>query len=206
MSNYSYPPEVPLPPPPPKKSNKTLWIVLGSIAAVVVLACCGVGSLVFLADDDESGKTNASGDNDDGGAEAADDEGEAAKVGDTVTDGTFEFTVEKVEDGVSDVGDEYLNKKASGEFTIVHVTVKNVGDAAELFSDTEQKVVDAEGKEYDADSEAGIYIKDNDALLENINPGNEITAQLVFDTPADVTLDHVLLFGSFGSDGVAVAL
>lgn len=196
------------PPAAPKKSNKTAWIVIGAIGAVVLLACCGIGAAVFVLNDDKPSASGSENSDADSGSDADNDskKEKSAKIGDTVKDGDFEFTVTKVEDGVAKVGDEYLEKEASGQFVIVHVTVKNVGEKADLFSDTEQKIIDVDGKEYDADSEAGIYIKDNQALLDNINPGNDAKVQLVFDVPDKVKLDSIKLAGNFGSDGVSVKL
>lgn len=43
----------------------------------------------------------------------------AAGIGDKVRDGSFEFTVKKVNCGVRQVGDTYLNKKAQGQFCVI---------------------------------------------------------------------------------------
>ncbi len=46
-----------------------------------------------------------------------------------VRDGKFEFVVTGVQPGLAEVGDNpYLTKKAQGQFVIVTVTVKNIGD------------------------------------------------------------------------------
>lgn len=81
--------------------------------------------------------------------------------------------------GVSQVGDEYLN----------------------------QKVQDAQGRTFSADSAAGIYLKDNQVLLETINPANSARGVRAFDmpvgaTPVSITLKDLSLF----SGGTTVTL
>nr|WP_231372206.1 DUF4352 domain-containing protein [Terracoccus sp. 273MFTsu3.1] len=48
--------------------------------------------------------------------------------------------------GVKSVGDQYLNEKAQGQF----VLVSNIGDEAQLLSDSSQKVRDAKVREFPA--------------------------------------------------------
>nr|WP_284291292.1 DUF4352 domain-containing protein [Luteimicrobium album] len=91
-------------------------------------------------------------------------------MGDAVRDGKFEFTVTKVEKGVAKVGDEYLNEKAQGQFVLVHMTVKNIGKEAQTFYDGNQTLRDTDGRKFDADSEAGIYLDDSNAFLTTSTP------------------------------------
>lgn len=137
----------------------------------------------------------------------ADDAGAAkAKIGTAVRDGQFEFTVTKVEKNVASVGSEYLNEKAQGTYVIVHVTVKNIGEKAQLFSDSSQKVLDGSGREFSTDTAAGIYIEDNKVFFNDINPGNSVKGKLVFDMPKGASPATVELHDSPFSDGVTVAL
>jgi len=54
-------------------------------------------------------------------------------------DGKFEFTVSKVDCGATRVGSDLLDEKAQGVFCLVDVTVKNIGDEAQLFDGSSQK-------------------------------------------------------------------
>jgi hypothetical protein len=49
------------------------------------------------------------------------------------TDGKFQFTVTSLKCGATQVGPKDFGQKAQGQFCLVGVTVKNVGDTAELF-------------------------------------------------------------------------
>jgi len=129
------------------------------------------------------------------------------RLGDTVKDGKFSFKVTKVEKGVERVGGEYLGSSAQGQYVLVHVTVKNIGEEAQLFSDSSQKLIDAQGRQYDTDSgAAALGLKDSNAFLNTINPGNTVKGILLFDVPKDFKIKAIELHDSVFSDGVTVAL
>lgn len=104
-----------------------------------------------------------------------------AKIGDTVRDGAFAFTVTRLERR-SRVGSEFIGADAQGVFLLVHITVKNVGDQAQAFTSAAQKL-HADGKEYDADTGAAIYVENSRSLYEKINPGNSVRGVVLFDIP-----------------------
>lgn len=138
--------------------------------------------------------------------EAKDAADAQAGVGTAVRDGEFEFTVTKVKKGVASVGSRYLKQKAQGQYVILNVTVKNIGEKPQLLSDSEQKVRDGSGREFSTDSTAGIYIEDNKVFFSEINPGNSVKGQLVFDMPKGAKPATVELHDSLFSDGVSVSL
>ncbi|WP_327045399.1 DUF4352 domain-containing protein [Microbispora sp. NBC_01189] len=132
---------------------------------------------------------------------------QAPGLGDVVKDGKFAFKVTKVDKGLSQVGESFTVSKAQGQYILVHLTVKNIGDEAQLFSDSAQKLVDARGRTFDADSgAAAIGLKDSNAFLNNINPGNSVKGILLFDVPKNLTLRSVELHDSIFSGGVTVSL
>lgn len=132
--------------------------------------------------------------------------GDGFGMGDVAQDGKFEFVVTEVETGVEQVGSEYLNETAQGQFVLVHLEVTNVGDKAQTLFDSSQHLIDTDGREHSADSSAGIYLEDNKVLLNEINPGNTLSGVLVFDIPADATPASVELHDSMFSGGVTVSL
>jgi hypothetical protein len=144
-------------------------LLLGVFVAAVIAAGCGVAG-------DESGQPPA--DLVGGQVQAA------PKTLAPVRDGKFEFTVQDVKCGVAEVGEDFMAEQAQGQFCLVTVQVKNIGDQPQTFSDMEQKGFDAGGKEYGTDSMAGIAANENNELfLDGINPGNEVEVVLVFDIP-----------------------
>ncbi|GIH50623.1 protein of unknown function [Microbispora rosea] len=132
---------------------------------------------------------------------------QAPALGDVVKDGKFAFKVSKVEKGLSQVGESFTVSKAQGQYVLIHLTVKNIGDKAQMFSDSAQKLIDAKGRTFDADSGAAVLgLKDSNAFLNNINPGNAVNGILLFDVPKDIKLKAVELHDSVFSDGVTVSL
>ncbi|MFG3604846.1 DUF4352 domain-containing protein [Micromonospora chersina] len=114
-------------------------------------------------------------------------------VGDKVRGGDFEFTVNSVKCGISQVGSQYLNTKAQGTFCKINVTVKNVTKSAHTFhADGTLTAQDATGREYEADGEAGIYGNtDGQGFLDEINPGNSVKANVYFDVPKGTKLKTI---------------
>lgn len=114
-------------------------------------------------------------------------------VGDKVRGGDFEFTVNGVKCGITQVGSSYFNHKAQGTFCRVSVTVKNVTKSAHLFhADGTITAQDASGREYDVDGEAAIYGNDDaKGFLDEINPGNSVKANVYFDVPKGTKLKTI---------------
>jgi hypothetical protein len=208
-SNLQNPnPQAPAAPVPPRKRRgRTLLIVTGGIFALIV-----VGG-IFGGGKSGTGATSptvtaapaANGD----ATQAAPAKAEAAppKVGVEVRDGKFAFTVVKVETGLPTIGSDFTKSTAQGSYVLVHLKVRNIGDKAQLLSDSSQKLIDAQGRKFDADTSAAIMsLENNQTFLNNINPGNEVTGTLVFDVPAGVELAALELHDSLFSGGVKVAL
>lgn len=183
--------------PPAKPKKKWPWIVLG-IAVVMILGCVGVFAIVAKGAKDavDTLDGNTSGKNTVAGA-----------MNTPAKDGKFEFTVTKLECGKTSVGDSILAVKAQGQFCIVSVTVKNIAKEAQTFDGSSQKAYDAKNTQYSDDSGAEIAInKNSQTFLEQINPGNSVKGQLVFDVPKGTKLTSIELHDSFLSGGVKVPL
>lgn len=139
-----------------------------------------------------------------------DEQDTAAKPGTPVRDGKFEFVVAKLTCGKKTVGGQYLNATAQGQFCVVPMTVKNIGDKAQMFSASDQKAFIGDAS-YEADSMASMYVETSangksSSFLENINPGNSVKGSIVFDVPKGKTLDRIALHDSMFSGGVEVQL
>lgn len=123
---------------------------------------------------------------------------ETAGIGDMVVAEDWEFTVTKFTCGKAKVGDEYLNKKAQGQYCLLNITVKNNGSKEENLSGDNQKLFDADGREFSSDSEASIYNDSDSALFfEGINPGNSAKGTVIFDVPKDAKIIKTELVGGF---------
>ncbi len=140
-------------------------------------------------------------------SKAADKPSAGPGIGDPVRDGKFEFTVTKVKRGVPSVGSDFMQEKAQGSYTLVYLTVKNIGDQGQYFTDDNQKVLDASGRQFEADSTADMSVDGNDnVLFQQINPGNSIQGVLVFDLPKGTKATSMELHDSMFSGGTTVQL
>ncbi|MEN3538103.1 DUF4352 domain-containing protein [Microbispora sp. ZYX-F-249] len=190
-----------------KKGNGCLKAVLGGAAVLMVLIVIGV--LLGGGDDSQVSLTDGTGET----AQAAKPrtsrpsrEAPPPGLGDVVKDGKFAFKVTKVEKGLSQVGEGLTAHKAQGQYVLVHLTVKNIGDEAQTFSDYAQKLIDTKGRTFDADTGAAIWLQDSNAFLEKINPGNSVKGFLLFDVPKNLAIKAVELHDSAWSGGVTVSL
>ncbi|WP_233213589.1 DUF4352 domain-containing protein [Mycobacterium hubeiense] len=122
-------------------------------------------------------------------------------------DGKFEFRVLDVARAatVSDpTGNPYMTVSAQGEFIVVTLSVTNIGDQPQSYFGQNQKLIDASGREYGANTQADMYM--NDTGTGEINPGNSIQVRVAFDVPPGTTPAALELHDSMFSGGVSVRL
>jgi hypothetical protein len=176
--------------------HKILTVVLAFIAIAIIAGAAGGGS---------KSDTNT-------GDKAKTDNKTAmttAKVGEAARDGQFEFIVKSVTCGKPSVTDSsgYVTKTAQGQYCLMDVTVKNIGDKQQYFSESDQKLLNSAGQQYSPDTTATLTNSNNsDALLAQINPGNTAQGVLVFDIPKDQTAVSAEMHDSSFSGGVKVNL
>ncbi|WP_345752224.1 DUF4352 domain-containing protein [Microbacterium rhizophilus] len=185
-----------------KKPIFKRWWLWAIIVVIIAIAWPKGGGSDAPASDPASSDQAAS-EQDEQAAEPPADEEEApadevpavTPIGTAAEIGSLSITVTQVEPGVPQVGEEIggtlLGEKAQGQFVLIHVSVENVGTEAESFSDMNAKVYDAQDREFEANSAAGIYIDGNDSLFGEINPGNTLQGVLVFDIPADASAERL---------------
>lgn len=136
----------------------------------------------------------------------ADKKDTAPGIGDPVKSGDLQFTVTKVVRDRAQVGQDFMAQKAQGRFTLVYVTVRNVGNDSETLLDSEQKIKDADSKTYSPDSGAELIMDDNDVWLAQINPGNAVDGVLVYDMPVGVKATAIDFSGGLFKDSKTVQL
>ena len=122
-------------------------------------------------------------------------------------DGKFEFVVQGVECGKKEVVSpetDALRKTAQGEYWLMTLSVKNIGNEQQYFSESDQKLLNAEGQQFSPDSTATLY--NSDVFLAQINPGNSVQGVLVFDVPAGAKITAAQMHDSAFSGGVRINL
>lgn len=214
----------PLPPAPPTPApQKRNWFArhkiltgLAGLVAVVVVATAATSSS-GSSDPEPAAATSATGTTAAAAKTAAtspaakESTGKQKKdtapgIGDPVKSGDLQFTVTKVVRDRTKVGQEYLTETAQGRYTLVYVTVRNVGDDSETLLDDDQKIKDTDNKTYSPDSTAEISMKNNDVFFEQINPGNAVDGVLVYDMPVGVRATAIDFNGGLFEDAKTVQL
>ncbi|MEV6557028.1 DUF4352 domain-containing protein [Nocardia sp. NPDC051756] len=188
------------------------------IVVAVVIGLCGFGSVMAAVNGGDDKKTDTTAGP--AAAPAAGAAGESAAppaakppaasapgLNTPVRDGKFEFVVTGVQVGLAEVGDNpYLQRKAQGAYTIVSMTVKNTSNKPQGFSPSAQYLFDGQNRKFENDSMAAINLQADTSMYAGVNPGNTVTAQVVFDLPADAVPSHIMLHDSMFSGGAKVTL
>lgn len=179
------------------KKHKILSVIGGFILLGIIVSAAGGGN-----------KSNSNTSNSSSSNSSSSSEAETAKIGQPANDGKFEFTIKSVECGKTSVGsNQYLTKTAQGQYCLLSVTVKNIGDQAQSLVSSNQYLLNASGQKYSADDMATIYNAPNGTSWYNdINPGNSVEGAIVFDLPKDQTPATAELHDSAFSGGVKVTL
>lgn len=193
-------------------TNKGSWLKRHKILTVIIAIVLLIALSSALGSDNEntdntgaSNSTQAADDSEQTNASEASQS--VAKIGETARDGKFEFVVKSLECGKANVGSSYLTKAAQGQYCLLSVSVKNIGDEPQsLFSDN-QYLFNASGQKYSADSTATLYAApDSNSWYSEINPGNSVEGAIVFDIPKDQVPVHAELHDSALSGGTKVSL
>ncbi|MEU8797784.1 DUF4352 domain-containing protein [Spirillospora sp. NPDC048819] len=214
------PPPMPMPayavPPQKQRGKGCLYAFIGGVATLFLMVSCAA---IVATGGSTSDPAATSGDEPAASAPAkgtaGGDQGTEKKPKKAVTngigreyrDGKFAFTVTKVKKGVKKVGNEYFGDKAQGQFVIIYVTVKNIGDKARTFTHHNQTLIDTKEREFEADPEASLWTtQDSKSFLQQINPGNSVKGKLIYDVPPGTRLKAIELHDSMFSGGVTVPL
>ncbi|MGX7731889.1 DUF4352 domain-containing protein [Rhodococcus sp. 2H158] len=171
---------------------------------IIAVATSGGGDESTSTGSIPTGSSNTGENSENSGGSSPDSGAAPAGIGNEVRDGKFAFTVTDVETDITQAGDNpYANKVPQGQFVFVHVDVKNIGDKAQSYFGSNQKLIDVQGREFNNDTEAEIYANDN-FTIGDINPGNTASVIVVFDIPTDAQPKTVELHDSMFSGGATV--
>ncbi|SRR6266568_6129470 len=133
-----------------------------------------------------------------------------AKVGDTVTDdNNMSFVVNNMTTAQT-LGNSFSAKTAQGEYYVINVTVKNGSKSTQTINSSDFKLTDGQGRSYDPSTD-GMTAKSmaegkTDFFLQQVQPGLDVTADLVFDAPANDTGLKLSVQGSLFSNGQTIDL
>jgi hypothetical protein len=183
------------------KKHKILTGILIFITLVAIVSALGGGN-------NNTSTNSGTTDNKLASSSSADSESKKETgIGQPAQDGKFEFIVKSLQCGVESVGDNpYLTKKAQGQYCLLDLTVKNIGNEKQSLFSSNQKLLNGD-VEYSADDTATLYASpDSSSWYNDINPGNSVEGKIVFDVPKEVTPTVAELHDSAFSNGVKVSL
>lgn len=203
------PPSLPVMPPAKQGMSTGGKIALAGAGLFLVVAW-GIGSAVDSGNKETTGSSSTTFRSDSAAERmpAAPSTPQVAPAGSAVRDGKFEFRVLNVGTAktVGDPGgNPYMQETAQGMFVVVTLNVTNIGAESQSFFASNQKLIDAQGREYEASSAADMYMND-DALGTGINPGNSIQVKVAFDVQPGIVAAALELHDSMLSGGALLAL
>lgn len=174
------------------------WVAV----AVVLLILLGIGKCGSSDESSNSSPTSTS-----SRTAAAAATPTVAPPGSAVRDGKFEFRVLGMERAAQagDPSNPYMIAKPQGEFIILTLSVRNIGDRPQSYFGSNQTLIDTAGREYGADTEAGMWMND-DGIMADINPGNAIQVRVAFDVPPGTQPAELEVHDSMFSGGAKVRL
>jgi hypothetical protein len=129
---------------------------------------------------------------------------ETAKLGVPVRNGSFEVTVTKVETGVRqlDISDTAKSgglkpwKPQNGQYVVVHLTARNIGNIATYCSTNNSTLVDDAGRNYSSTGLLGGAPPVGQGLGGDTQPGMTGSGFLVFDVPTSVGTPATLVLNT----------
>lgn len=124
----------------------------------------------------------------------------------SAADGMFQFTVNRTTCGRRTVGQSFMRETAQGEYCIVNMTVRNTGDEPRAMFSDNQYAFNGAGQQFSPDTGATMVIDSDSLLFKEINPGNQVTGNIVYDVPRGTKLVRMEVHDSMFSDGASLTL
>lgn len=194
------------------------WILVVIVIAVLGNLATGKGSDNSSSEDsDSSSQTSKVADSKESKESSSSSEKteKAYKVGDKVTVGDMEYTVNKLS-VTKTVGPTDYPTTAKGTFLVVNLTVKNIGKKSVTVDSSFFKLLD-NGKEFSADSSGSMTANQDDTgnisnsfFLQELNPGVELSGNIAFDVSEDQANSQTTVLqvqtGAFGTQKGKISL
>lgn len=132
------------------------------------------------------------------------------KLGDKVIAGDFAYTfndMTKSKQIGENVAGTFFGEKADGTFIILDVTIENIGKESSTISiGSYVKILDDQGRTFEHDSMAEIYLKEEAFTFTQLQPGLPKRGKIVFDVPENINGKIELSTGVWSSDKKYVLL
>jgi hypothetical protein len=131
----------------------------------------------------------------------------SSSAGAAMRDGSLEFNVRAVLCGQDTVGNGSLYRNAVGDYCIVTVTVRNVGDKPVTLAGVPQRASTTDGRQFPIDWTASVGAVNGPPVVNQpIPPQGQLETVLAFDVAEDATLTSLTLHDAPDSPGVTIAV
>ncbi|WP_017586903.1 DUF4352 domain-containing protein [Nocardiopsis ganjiahuensis] len=135
---------------------------------------------------------------------AADPWPDAAPMGESASDGTWDITLTGVE-RTSQVSGSYSSATAAEgrEYLVLEAEMTNASNGPQSPDVEDCVVVDEDGNRYTYDFDALLALDDEDAMYTEVNPGGSTTVGIPFELAEGTAVEVALLTGVWDGAGVA---
>lgn len=102
---------------------------------------------------------------------------------------SIRYTVQEVV-VADEIGGETMAEEADGRFVIVILNLENTGDESLDITNRNLKLVDSEDREFEADTEASMYLESDSRVdveaitFDQLQPGLDVERAVIFDVAA----------------------
>lgn len=141
---------------------------------LLIFASMGVAAVVANNNNDNYNPSSSS-------SSTTETQSQYYSIGDKVTVGDITYIVNDVS-STSAVGNSFASEEADGIYLIVDLTIENNGDESTNLYSSYVQVVDSQGRIFESDSIAAIYLEDNLAFKQ-LQPGLPTSGTAIFDVP-----------------------
>lgn len=129
---------------------------------------------------------------------------DAAPMGESASDRTWDITLTGVE-RTTHVWGSYSNAAAAAdrEFVVLEAELTNASSGPQAPDVEDCELVDAEGNRYAYDFDALLVLDENDVLYSDVNPGATVTVAVPFDVAEGTDVQVALMTGVWDGPGRA---
>ena len=179
------------------------WGGIGLVVLIVIAVIAGSGKSGNNSTSNTDSSTNTGSNNQQAETKTV------AKLNEPVTDSDLVFTATGVETATT-LGSQYTKKDAQGMFQIITLKIENKGKETKTVDSSMISLTDSQGRKFDRSIEGqtakGFSQGKVDLFLQQVQPGLNVTGDIVFDVPKDATGLKLLVKGSYFGEGQEIDL
>ena len=130
---------------------------------------------------------------------------DAAPMGESASDGTWDITLTGVE-RTTHISGSYSNAVAAAgrEFVVLEAELTNTSGGPQAPDVEDSELVDSDGNRYAYDFDALLVLDEQgNALYSDVNPGASVTVSVPFDVAEGTDVEVALMTGVWDGPGVA---